>query len=84
MDASSMENFLSVSSALVSSTPPCVAIKTQLVRKATRNHLMNSISLEKTQSSVSGLCYAQNRVRNGAVSPTLNIFKLVLQLFLAQ
>ena len=39
-----------------------VTMKTPSVRKATGNHLMNSTSLEKTQSPVSGWCYAQNRV----------------------
>ena len=32
-----------------------------LVRKATGSHLIKSIHLEKTQSHVSGFCYAQNR-----------------------
>ena len=50
--------------ALVSSIPPCVTFKTPLVRKAMGNHLMNSTSLEKTQSLVSGFCYARNRVCN--------------------
>ena len=31
---------------VVGSIPPCVAIKTPLVRKATGNYLMKSISLE--------------------------------------
>ena len=34
-----------------SSIPLCVTIKTPLVRKATRNHLIKSTSLEKLQSS---------------------------------
>ena len=38
--------------------PPCVTLKTSLVRKATGKRLMNSTSLEKTQSPVSGFCYA--------------------------
>ena len=38
---------------VVSSVPPCVAIDRPLVRKAMGNHLMNSTSLEKTQSPVS-------------------------------
>ena len=43
---------------VVSSIPPSVTFKMSLVRKATGNHFMNSISLEKTQSPVSGFCYA--------------------------
>ena len=35
---------------VVSSSPACVPIKTSLVRKATGNHLINSTSLEETQS----------------------------------
>ena len=46
--------------------PPCVTIKTPLVRKATGNHLVNSTSLEKTQSPVSSFCYAQNRACDAA------------------
>ena len=38
---------------VVSSIPPCVTIKTPLVRKATGNHLTKSPSLEETESSVS-------------------------------
>ena len=38
--------------------------QSSLVRKATGKHLMNSTSLGKTQSPVSGFCYAQNRVCN--------------------
>ena len=56
------------------SIPPCVAFKTPLVRKATGNHFMNSTTLEKTQSPVSGFCYVQNRVCN-AVSINMNIEK---------
>ena len=48
----------------VSSIPPCVTFETPLARKATENHLTNSTSLEKTQSPVSGFCYARNRVCN--------------------
>ena len=48
----------------VSSIPPCVTFKTPLVRKATGNNPMNSNSLEKTQSHVSGFCYPRNRVYN--------------------
>ena len=39
-------------------------LKTPLARKATGNHLMRSTSLGKTQSPVSGFCYARNRVCN--------------------
>ena len=35
---------------VVSSIPPCVTFKTPLVRKATGNHLMKSISLEKLRA----------------------------------
>ena len=49
---------------VVSSIPPCAAIKTPLVRKATGNHLIESTALEKAQSPVSGFCNARNRVRN--------------------
>ena len=35
-------------------------LKTPLVRKVMGNHLIKSTSLEKTQSPVSGFCYAQN------------------------
>ena len=34
----------------VSSIPPCVTIKTTLARKATRNHLIEFTSLEKTHA----------------------------------
>ena len=51
---------------VVSLIPPCIAFKTLLVGKATGNHLINSTSLEKTQSPVSGFCYARNRVCNAA------------------
>ena len=47
---------------IVSWIPPCVTFKTPLVMKAMGNHLMNSTSLENTQSPVSGFCYARNRV----------------------
>ena len=47
---------------VVSLIPACVTLKTPLVRKATGNHLMNSTSLENTQSPVSGFCYAPNGV----------------------
>ena len=49
---------------VVSSIPPCVTFKKPLVRRATGNYLMNSTSLEKTQSPVSCFCYARNRVCN--------------------
>ena len=39
-------------------------MKLLLVRKATRNHLIKSNSLEQTQSPVSGFGYARNRVCN--------------------
>ena len=39
---------------VVSSIPPCVTFKTPLVRKAMGSHLLNSTSLEKTHSPVSG------------------------------
>ena len=42
----------------------CNSMKILLARKATGNHLMNSTSLEKTQSPVSGFCYTRNRVCN--------------------
>ena len=58
---------------IVSSIPPCITFETPLVRKATGNHLMNSTSLEKTQSPVSGFCYARNQVCNAAV--ILNVAK---------
>ena len=58
---------------VVSSIPPCVIFKTPLVRKATGNHLMNSTSLEKTQSPVSGFCYAPSRVCNAATKVGLII-----------
>ena len=45
----------------------CVPIKISLVWKATGNHFFNSISLEKTQSPVSVLCYAPNRVCNAVL-----------------
>ena len=38
---------------VVSSIPPCVTIKAPLTRKAKGNHLIKSISLEKTESPVS-------------------------------
>ena len=52
---------------VVSSIPPCVTFKTPLVRKASGNHLMNSTSLENTQSAISGFCYARNRVCNAVL-----------------
>ena len=42
-------------------------VKTALVRKATGNHLMNTTSLGKTQSLVSGFCYARNRACNAVI-----------------
>ena len=47
---------------VVSSNPANVPIKTQLMRKAVGNHLINSTSLENTQILASGFCYARNRV----------------------
>ena len=47
---------------VVSSIPSCVTFKTPLVKKAMGDHLMNSTSLEKIQSPVSGFCYDRNRV----------------------
>ena len=49
---------------VVSWIPPYVTFKAPLVKKTTGNHLMNSTSLEKTHSPVSGFCYARNRVCN--------------------
>ena len=49
-----------------SSIPTCVTFKMSVARKAKGNHLMNSTSLEKTQSPDSGFCYARNRVCNAA------------------
>ena len=41
----------------------CVSqLKVRLARKAKGNHLIKSTSLEKTQSSVYGFCYARDRV----------------------
>ena len=37
-----------------SEIPPCVTFLAQLAREATGNHLMNSTSLEKTQSPFPG------------------------------
>ena len=45
---------------VVSSIPPCVTFKTPLARKSTGNRLMNSTSLETTQSAVAGFSYARN------------------------
>ena len=42
--------------------------KTPLVGKATGNHLIKFTFLEKTQSPVSGFCYARNRVCNAVFS----------------
>ena len=62
---------------VVSWIPPCVPIKTSLVRKATGNHLINSTSLGKTQSPVSGFCYARNRLCNASlVSSSMISFKV--------
>ena len=41
---------------VVSSNPPCVTIRTQLVWKATENPVIKSASLEKAHSPVSGFC----------------------------
>ena len=51
-------------SGVVSLNPTRVTSKMPLVKNATVNHLMNSTSLEKTHSHISGLCYARNRVCN--------------------
>ena len=51
---------------VVRSIHPCVVFKTPLVRTATGNHLMNSTSLEKSQSPVSGFCYGRDGVCNAA------------------
>ena len=42
--------------------PTHVTIKVPLMRKTTGNHLKKSVSLERTQSPVSGFCNARNRV----------------------
>ena len=39
-----------------------------LARKATGNHIITSTSLEKTPTSISGFCYARNRVCNAGFS----------------
>ena len=52
---------------VVSSIPQCVTFKMPLARKGTGNQLMNSTSLEKTQSPVFGFCYARNGAGNVAV-----------------
>ena len=52
---------------VISSSPPCVTLKTPSARKAAGNHLMNSTSPEKTQITVSGFCYARNRVCNAVI-----------------
>ena len=49
-------------SGVMSSSPANVIIKTPLARKAMGNHFMKSISLEKTHTAVSVLCYARNQV----------------------
>ena len=49
---------------VVSSIPSCVTIKTQLSRKAKGSHLIESTSLEKTQSPISGFHHALNRICN--------------------
>ena len=41
------------------------SMKILLPMKATGNHLLKSTSLVKTQSPVSGFCYARNRICNG-------------------
>ena len=46
----------------MSSNPARVTIKIPLAREATGNHLIQFTSLKNTQSPVSGLCYARNRV----------------------
>ena len=51
---------------VVSFTPGSVTMKTPLVMNTTGSYLIVSISLEKTQSPVSGFFYAQNRVCNAA------------------
>ena len=60
---------------VITSIPPCVTFQTPLVRKATGNHLMNSTSLERTQSPVSGFCYARNRVWSNCWRPSRLIIK---------
>ena len=52
---------------VVSLNPTCIKIETPLARRATRNDLIKSTFLEKTQSPVSGLCYARNRVCYGII-----------------
>ena len=49
---------------VVNSIPSCVTfLKRPLMREATGNYLMNSISLEETQSPVSGFCDAKKKSR---------------------
>ena len=45
----------------LSSIPPCVTLKNVIGEEGDGNHLMNSTSLEKSQSPVSGFYDARNR-----------------------
>ena len=47
---------------VLSSNPTRVTIEMPLVRQATGNHLIKSTFRKKTQSPVSGFCYARNRL----------------------
>ena len=47
------------------------SMKILLLWKATETHLMNSISLARIQSPVSGFCYARNRVCNAVYGKSL-------------
>ena len=47
---------------VVSSNAACLPIKTPLLKKVTGNHLKKPSFLAETQSSVSGFCYAKNRI----------------------
>ena len=57
---------------IVNSIPPCVPFITLFVRKATGNHLMNSTTLEKSQSLVSGFYYARDRICNGVYNDSVH------------
>ena len=63
---------------VVTSNSQFVLVKAPLVRKATRNYLINPTSLEKSQSPVSGFYYARNGICNAVQLQRANMTRHLL------
>ena len=66
---------------VVSSILSCVIFKTPLVRKATGSHLMNSTSLEKTQSLVSATLEIEYATQYASQVVLLLLFLLITNIY---